>query len=216
MGAAPRVDGVLSEEDWSFVQATVPIPCVDLLPVRLCSEGRVERVGLVKRATPFDHAARWCHLGGRIRRNETIRAAVLRHLDETLIGARAEIPMDAQPDYVMQWFPQARSDFDVAYGLDPRKHAVSLGFAVPTTGDPEAKPGGEACEFRWFDVGELKRLAVPIWPGVLEFVWSVLGRFGPAAADQYTSARAFGAITADTNAVAPAMVIPEIKSEAPM
>jgi ADP-ribose pyrophosphatase YjhB (NUDIX family) len=140
----------LAPDDWQWVQATVPIACVDVLPVRVV-DGRVARVGLIHRDTPHQ-GRRWCLVGGRLWRDESFADGAARQLRETLGDAVAFEPVapDQQPDHVAQYFSVARPD-----GLlDPRQHAVTIVFVVPLLGDA-ATAGGEALEFRWFEPAQL-------------------------------------------------------------
>ena len=136
----------LDPGDWRRAQATLPIACVDVLPVRVAADGRVERVGLIHRDTPHQ-GRRWCLVGGRLRRDESLADAAARQLRETLGPAVAFDPVAVgrQPDHVVQYFTTARPD-----GLlDPRQHAVTMVYIVPILGgDPHV--GGEAFDFRWF------------------------------------------------------------------
>ena len=143
----------LSAADWRRAQQTLPIACVDVLPVRVI-EGRVARVGLIHRDTP-NQGRRWCLVGGRLWRDESFPAAAARQLRETLGPAVPFEPVaaDRQPDHVTQYFTTDRpADGGL---LDPRQHAVANVFVVPLTGDGDVKAGGEAFDFRWFDVGAL-------------------------------------------------------------
>jgi ADP-ribose pyrophosphatase YjhB (NUDIX family) len=172
----------LGDEAWAAVQQAVPIACVDLLPFRPAGPGTSE-VGLVRRATPFGPDPRWCHMGGRIRYGETLRDALLRHLHETVDGATVELPPDPQPAYVMQWFatPTDRAGDGVAYGWDPRRHAVALCFAVTMAGDPVPVPGGEALEFGWFTIEDVAAMGERLWPGTADLVARLAGALHPAA-----------------------------------
>jgi ADP-ribose pyrophosphatase YjhB (NUDIX family) len=143
------MSGWLEASDWKRAQETLPIACVDIVPVRLDEVGNIERVGLIFRDTPHQ-GLRWCMVGGRIWRNESIAEVITRQLRETL-GARIafHIDPDPQPTYVSQYFPTQRE----IGSLDPRQHAVTLNFVVPVTGEPMA--GGEAREFQWFGPSQL-------------------------------------------------------------
>ena len=167
----------LDDATWEAVQGTVPITCVDLLPFR--NDGA--EVALVLRSTPFGPAPRWCHMGGRVRHGETLRDALLRHLHETVSGAEVVLPADPQPDYVMQWFPDVVDPErdGVAYGWDPRRHAVALCFAVELTGTPEPVPDGEALRFGWFATDSLDGL--DLWPGTATLVSRVSSATRPAS-----------------------------------
>jgi ADP-ribose pyrophosphatase YjhB (NUDIX family) len=141
--------GWLEPADWKRAQETVPIACVDVVPVSLDPSGRIERIGLIFRNTPHQ-GQRWCIVGGRLRRNESIAEAIARQLRETLGTAIAFfLDADPQPDYVSQYFTTARSVGIV----DPRQHSLTLNFMIPLTGDPA--PVGEAIDFRWFDPSRL-------------------------------------------------------------
>ena len=140
----------LSDDDWERTQQTMPIACVDVLPVRMM-ESDIRAVGLIYRDTPL-HGNRWCVVGGRLWRDEPLGDAVTRQLRETL-GEKIhfEIAAEPQPDFVVTYFTQPRS-----IGLhDPRQHALTLNFVVPIEGTTEV--GGEAIDFRWFDLDALPK-----------------------------------------------------------
>jgi ADP-ribose pyrophosphatase YjhB (NUDIX family) len=139
----------LDPADWKRAQETMPIPCVDVVPVRLDASGKIEKIGLIFRDTPHQ-GERWCIVGGRLWRNETLAGAITRQLRETLgPGIGFALDADPQPDYVSQYFPTARE----VGGIDPRQHAVTVVYVIPLTGEPV--PGGEATDFRWFDPTQL-------------------------------------------------------------
>lgn len=170
--------GWLDDSAWEAIQGAVPIACVDVVPVRRVVESAVHEVGLIRRITPFDGRIAWCQIGGRIQREETVRESILRHLHGTLSGVDVELPADPQPEYVMQWFPTLPSHAPpgVRYGLDPRRHAVALSFAVVTESDPMPVPGGEALEFSWFRSEEVAGLGSDLWPGTESLIEALLTR----------------------------------------
>ncbi|HTW39695.1 MAG TPA: DUF4916 domain-containing protein [Thermoplasmata archaeon] len=145
----------LGDDDWAWLQRTIPIAHVDVLPVRYgrARSAGVSDVGLIRRLCPTRGAGwglRWSLLGGRIQYGDSIRASVGRQLRETLgrgVAVRGTIPWE--PTTVSQYFPRPRRDFL----RDPRKHAVSFVYAVELRGTP--RPQGEARAFRWFPVGRL-------------------------------------------------------------
>src|SRR3954454_11284193 len=69
----------IHESLYSQIQLTIPIVCVDLLP--LCVH--TSRIGLILRDSPHQGPI-WCLVGGRVQRGETLNFAVKRHLHETL------------------------------------------------------------------------------------------------------------------------------------
>ena len=172
------MEGHLSEEQLEAARAAVPIVCVDIVPSRTTVDDHLE-VGLILREMPGRDSQVWCHLGGRVRRGETLRSSLLRHLRDTLHGADVDLTDDPQPAYVMQWFPDAGpADDRRVHGHDPRQHAVALVYAVELRGEPEPRAGGEASEFRWWRLDDLVRGGPPLWPGCLATITGALDGSG--------------------------------------
>ncbi|MDB5304522.1 MAG: hypothetical protein JWM97_2071 [Phycisphaerales bacterium] len=141
----------LSAADWKRVQGTVPICCVDVVPVaRTSGSSRtIQKVGLILRDTPHQ-GRRWCLVGGRLFRDESIAQAIIRQIRETLgPTVRFEVPPDPQPTYIAQYFTTPQG----ANPVDPRQHAIGLTFVVGVEGD--ITPSGEAHHFEWFEVEKL-------------------------------------------------------------
>lgn len=161
----------LSDDVWALVQSAVPVVCVDIVPVRRTDIG-VE-VGLIRRLFADDGRPVWCHLGGRVRHGETTDEAVARHVAETLVGAHVSLGEDPQPHHVMQWFPPALKH-GPTYGDDPRKHAVSLCWAIDLGHDLAVRPGGEGSALRWLAPDLSDILDEDLWPGTRHLVMSTL------------------------------------------
>lgn len=139
----------LSDSDWRWVQQSVPIVCVDAVPLRRSASGEALQVGLILRDTPHQ-GRRWCMVGGRVMRDQTLAEALTRHLRQTLGDAvQFSIGEDPQPLYVSQYFT-ARRPVGV---IDPRQHSVAMNYCVDVRGDVTA--GGEAHDFAWFEPGRL-------------------------------------------------------------
>jgi len=140
----------LAADDWKWVQDTMPIACADVVPVQLTGDGKtIQKIGLIHRDTPHQ-GMRWCMVGGRMWRNESLAEAASRQLRETLgPSVRFAIDPDRQPDFVVQYFTTPR-----AIGFhDPRQHAITLAIVVPIEGEITAM--GEAAAFRWFAPNDL-------------------------------------------------------------
>ncbi|MDD7930668.1 DUF4916 domain-containing protein [Microbacterium thalli] len=158
---------LLPYEFYRQVEQTMPIACIDFVPVRQVGDGR--QVGLISRESPYGRV--WCHLGGRIRRGETIVQGLQRHARET-VGVETDVAPNAQPVYVYEWFPSAVAPNDgTQFGNDERKHSIGLSYVVRLLGDPS--PQGEALAFEWF---ETDRLPENSWPGSAELVRRLLGQ----------------------------------------
>ena len=140
----------LSRADWRFIQSSIPVTCVDVLPVRFSSGSRrvLREVGLILRETPYGR--KWCLIGGRLMYREPLCAAVRRQTIEALGRQITPHILPAQqPLYVAQYSASGRSPF----ALDPRQHSVSLTYAVEIEGSPT--PGGEAIQFEWFEIASI-------------------------------------------------------------
>lgn len=147
---------------YETVEKSVPIACVDFVPVRESPGGRRE-IGLILRDSPYGRV--WCHLGGRIFHGETIAQALQRHAIDTLTVA-LDISDDPQPSWVYQWFPpELAPSGDWAHGSDPRKHSIGLSFVVELDGEPIAQK--EAVDFAFFAPDDLPQ---PLWPGCEELL----------------------------------------------
>lgn len=139
----------MPDADYEFIQARVPILCVDVL---LSPNDDPRQVALIRRAAPDGDA--WCLIGGRVLRNEPLAAAVERHVAATLGGRVHVDPSTLEFGAVIEYFTErGAGDF-----YDPRKHAVAVTYAAACecTGQPQAL--GEASEFGWFSIDQLTEL----------------------------------------------------------
>jgi ADP-ribose pyrophosphatase YjhB (NUDIX family) len=140
----------LSPADWKLIQNSVPVTCIDVLPVRFSASSRhdLRAGGLILRETP--HGRKWCLIGGRLIFRELFCSAVRRQLTEALgRHTKPRILTDHQPLYIAQYLPGSRRSF----ALDPRQHSVGLTYAVEVEGIPS--PRGEAIEFEWFQIANI-------------------------------------------------------------
>ena len=160
-------DQWMPDEDYEFIQAHVPILCVDVL---LSPVGDPRQVGLIRRAAPDGDA--WCLIGGRVLRNEPLPAAVERHVEATL-GTTVHVDLSTlELGAVIEYFTErGASGF-----YDPRKHAVAITYAASCecTGEPEAL--GEAFEFAWFKIDQLSEVSFGFGQG--DAVARVLKKLG--------------------------------------
>jgi ADP-ribose pyrophosphatase YjhB (NUDIX family) len=137
-----------SAKEYARLQRTVPLACVDVLPLRRRG-GRITHIGLIHRATPHQ-GRRWCLVGGRLFFGETLAEGLRRHLRETLgLAVRFRLGRHPEPLLIAQYFPRMRQ----GHYLDPRQHSVALTFALEVSGEHIA--AGEAFDFQWFPVEAL-------------------------------------------------------------
>ena len=156
---------------WRTVQASVPILCVDVVPVR--GTGATLQVGLIRRAFADTGAPVWCHVGGRVLHGETTDEAVARHVRDTFDGPEPDLGTDPQPHHVVQWFPSALRS-GPTYGDDPRKHAVSLCWALRLGDDLAVRDGGEGTAVTWLDASLAGVDDAELWPGTQHLVDATL------------------------------------------
>ena len=111
--------------------------------MRVDALGYVSEIGLLYVADKSGHFER-TFVSGRVMYRETVRAALMRHLEKDL-GPMAfpQLPPSIQPFTVAEYFPSPSET-----GLtDERQHAVSLVYVVPVTG--ECSPRQDALELTW-------------------------------------------------------------------
>lgn len=132
----------LSPEDLDLVRRKVPIIYVDILPVRVDTQGVVQAVGLLLRAVREEVISR-AIVSGRVLFHESIRQAIVRHVEKDLGPlAMPRLPTSLVPFAVGEYFPTPGSGL-----YDPRQHAVSLGYVVPVDG--ECEPQEDALDLAW-------------------------------------------------------------------
>lgn len=141
----------LAPEELELVRGRVPIVYVDAVPVRTDPTGLVTEVGLLLRVMPDGTISR-AVVSGRVLYGETVREALLRHLEKDL-GPTAfpQVPPQPSPFTVVEYFP----DGSVTGFHDPRQHAVSLAFLVPIEG--ECAPSHQALDVTWLTPAEAVR-----------------------------------------------------------
>ncbi len=169
--------GLLDDATWRLCQASVPILCVDVVPLRLDARGAIVAIGLIRRPTAIAaEGERWMTIGGRLRRGERIADAIEREVREALgPAARVDVPAVPVPAALAEYMPGTRDDGP----FDPRQHAVGLTYAIAVEG--EIRVGGEATDFRWFEPDELPTRGNYGF-GQWSVVADMLDRFGLAAA----------------------------------
>lgn len=122
---------------------------VEAVPVRLDPLGYVNEVGSLLQGDADGNMVRYL-VSGRVLYRETIRAALLRHMEKDL-GPLAfpQLPISPVPFTVAEYFPApSQTGF-----TDDRQHAVSLVFIIPVTG--ECEPRQDALELTWMTPQEV-------------------------------------------------------------
>ena len=141
------------------VRERVPIVYVEAVPVRLDPLGFVNAEGTLLQADEDGTMVRSL-VSGRVIYRETIRAALLRHMEKDL-GPLAfpQLPISPVPFTVAEYFPApSQTGF-----TDERQHAVALAYVIPVTG--ECEPRQDALELTWMTPEEV------LSPGVQALVY---------------------------------------------
>lgn len=146
--------GWLNDADLYEARRRLPMVYVEAIPVRLDSLGYVTEVGLLYTASEDGHFYRTV-VSGRVMYRETIRAALLRHIEKDLGPlALPQLPASPVPFTVAEYMP-----YPSETGLvDDRQHAVSLAYIVPVTG--QCQPRQDALEISWLAPTQALELAV--------------------------------------------------------
>ncbi|HVE80964.1 MAG TPA: DUF4916 domain-containing protein [Candidatus Dormibacteraeota bacterium] len=143
---------MLDDKDYLKAIKSVPIICVDVVPVRFIDDK--PQIGIITRQTgPFAGSA--AVVGGRVRKDETITEAIARHLRHDLEIEFFEFfrSNEATPFYVQQYFEEVESGS--SYGHDPAKHDIALNYLIEIQDDP--KPKNEASDFYWINESEVPK-----------------------------------------------------------
>lgn len=131
----------LPPDELEYVRSRVPMLYLDILPVRVGSTGAVEEVGLLLRVSQGGLTR--ALVSGRVLYHETIRQAVVRHLEKDLGPlCLPRLAPSLQPLTVGEYFPTPGQGFH-----DARQHAVSLVYVVPVDGD--CRPQQDTLELSW-------------------------------------------------------------------
>ncbi|MCT1368425.1 MULTISPECIES: NUDIX hydrolase family protein [Kocuria] len=143
--------GWLSEEELAQARQQLPMVYVQAIPVTLDPLGCVSEVGLLLRPNDEGSMVR-SFVSGRVHYRETVRGALLRHLEKDLGHlAMPQMPASLTPFTVAEYFPHPSQS-----GLtDDRQHAVALCYVIPVNGDCE--PREDALQLSWLTPEEVLR-----------------------------------------------------------
>lgn len=143
--------GWLTDSELEEARRHLPMLYVEALPVRLTGSGKVAQIGLLMRVSDTDSITRTI-VSGRVRFGESLREALLRHLENDLGPiAFPQLPLSMSPQTVGEYFPVPSTTSEL---FDGRQHAVSLAYVVPVTGT--CQPRQDALELAWLTPQEVR------------------------------------------------------------
>lgn len=145
-------EGLLERPIFDLVVDSIPIVCVDFLPVH--PDLSELRVGIITRATGPERD-KPALLGGRVQKDETIAAAIGRHLFGSLGEqefAYHEGNSEGRPFYVAQYDHDSKT-FPGFDGYDPTKHSIGLTYLIDINEPTVVRD--EASDFRWVGLDQI-------------------------------------------------------------
>lgn len=134
--------GWLNDDELDIIRRRVPMLYVEAIPVRVDGAGALEHLGLLLRADGDGIMTR-TFVSGRVKYGESVRSALLRHLEKDL-GSMAfpQVPASLAPFTIAEYGPMPWQGL-----FDARQHAVALVYIVPVSGD--CAPRQDALELSW-------------------------------------------------------------------
>lgn len=144
-------NGLVKDGPYGIGVKTLPIICVDLILVK--KNGPGFQIGVIERVTG-SQAGKLAVIGGRIKKDQSIKEAIGHHLQKDLKIIHWRFwfgNTEFRPFYVQQYFQQ-ESSCD-GYGFDPTKHAIALTYLVES--DDEPQPRKEAGSLVWLTEAEV-------------------------------------------------------------
>lgn len=135
----------VSDKLYKTITDSIPIVCVDMIPVRKVDEEW--ELGVITRATGLEKG-KLAIIGGRVQHNESLNDAIYRHLGDSLDISHFSFTQHnsiEKPFRVHQYFHQLSAQSLV--GFDPSKHAVALTYMISITEEPA--PRDEASAYHW-------------------------------------------------------------------
>lgn len=138
--------GWIPDDLFQAIQKSMPVPCVDLLPVRRNKDGKIE-ILLIKRQI-YPEIGKWGLIGGRILKDELTNSSIMRQARREL-GVSVKI---IQPWTELHPFAVFNDPFS-----DIQKHFVVLTYLVHITNGKVKATGPEFSEAKWFPLDNLPK-----------------------------------------------------------
>lgn len=135
--------GWLDSAEIDHIRRSMPIPYVEIVPVRTDELGRISQMGSLL-CVADDGSLERTLITGRVLFHETLREAIARNIAKDLGDiALPVLPQSLQPFTIAEFFPTPGGcEF-----YDPRQHAIVLCYVIPIPG--ECKPQDETLELEW-------------------------------------------------------------------
>ncbi len=133
----------MTEEEYKLVTEKTPIPTVDLVILRQSQNKNLETL-LIRRKTGYEKG-KWCIIGGRQWKNETLMETIERQAADLEIKVEIMKPFDPN-------FPALVNDHP---NQDETKQPTCIVYPVIITEGSVRDEGEEYKGYQWFPVNEL-------------------------------------------------------------
>lgn len=145
-GTGNNPPGWLDADEIQRLRGLVPIPYVEIVPVRVDDFGRVTQIGSLLRVANDQSIVERALVAGRVLYHELIREAIARNISRDLGElALPVLPQTLTPFTVAEFFPTP----GVSPYYDSRQHAIALCYVIAIAGD--CKPQDETLDVEWVD-----------------------------------------------------------------
>lgn len=143
MGVIPS-NRLIPKKIFDIIQKFIPITTIDFIFLRKASNGSCE-ILLIKRRI-YPERGKWCLLGGRVLKGETIQQAINRQAKREL-GVRVKILLPYTLNNPIGVFSDSKADL--------QKHFISLVYPVIISDGNFKKAGPEFSEAKWFSINNI-------------------------------------------------------------
>lgn len=140
------MSSLLSNKDYELVTSSVPIVCIDVVPVTY--ENNILKLGAIIRATGSE-SGKVALIGGRILKNESITEAIARHIQKDLscTSFRYNQLNNENSPFLVQQYEHTAGSPNKFECFDPTKHSIGLTYLIELQQNPVAT--NEASDFLW-------------------------------------------------------------------
>jgi len=138
----------IPETLYQKITALVPIPCVDLVPVR--KESGTLEILLIKRKIEPEKG-KWCLIGGRVIGGREVKP-------ERLSGAikrQAKIELGVEVKIISPWDANHPAVLFDEPSCDPAKYPIIAVYPVEVVKNSVIKVGPESSKTKWFEYDDL-------------------------------------------------------------
>lgn len=136
----------MTDEEYKLVTQKTPIPTVDMVVLR--KNKNILETLLLIRKTGYEKG-KWCIIGGRIFKGETLQEAINRHVSD----------LEVQVSIIPPFSPDFPTWVDSNPDQDKTKHSITHVYPVTIIRGNVREEGEEYSGFKWFPADQLPKMA---------------------------------------------------------